>query len=303
MIKEDYKIYMHKNKINNKVYIGQTKQKLEKRWKNGFSYKGSKYFWNAIQKYGWDNFEHILLIDDIESQTKANLIERYYIYLYNSTNKEYGYNIDAGGAQAVQMRGVQCKVVYQYDLNGKFIMKYTSIADASRTTNTNINSIVACCKGKQKTAGGYQWSYEYYEIGECFRDYHCKDFYQYDLQGNFVKCFHGIKDVMEELNIKCHTPIINCCNGKTKESYGYQWRYEKFDKVEPYIRNGKKVKRVCQYSLDDNLIMIYDSCNDAIVAIGKGSAQLIRACARGSVSTAYGYKWIYEENLNKQFVI
>ena len=54
-------IYLHRNKINNKVYIGQTIQSPEERWKNGNGYKGCYYFYNAIQKYGWDNFEHIIL--------------------------------------------------------------------------------------------------------------------------------------------------------------------------------------------------------------------------------------------------
>lgn len=48
---------MHKNKINNKVYIGQTHQTLKERWgKNGSGYRTSPHFYHAIQKYGWDNF-------------------------------------------------------------------------------------------------------------------------------------------------------------------------------------------------------------------------------------------------------
>lgn len=34
-------IYLHKNKINHKVYIGQTKTPLNLRWKNGNGYKNS----------------------------------------------------------------------------------------------------------------------------------------------------------------------------------------------------------------------------------------------------------------------
>ena len=36
-----YTIYIHKNKINGKVYIGQTSQKPEKRWDNGRGYETS----------------------------------------------------------------------------------------------------------------------------------------------------------------------------------------------------------------------------------------------------------------------
>ena len=50
----NYCVYMHVNKINNKKYIGITKQKTpESRWgANGVNYKGSPHFYAAIKKYG-----------------------------------------------------------------------------------------------------------------------------------------------------------------------------------------------------------------------------------------------------------
>ena len=57
-----YTVYQHKNKINGKIYIGITSKDPEKRWgHNGYNYKSSSYFYSAIQKYGWDNFEHNIL--------------------------------------------------------------------------------------------------------------------------------------------------------------------------------------------------------------------------------------------------
>ena len=59
-----YCVYMHRNKINNKRYFGQTKHvdNPEKRWGiNGEGYIGNSFFTNSINKYGWDNFEHIIL--------------------------------------------------------------------------------------------------------------------------------------------------------------------------------------------------------------------------------------------------
>lgn len=92
-------IYLHRNKINNKVYIGQTIQPLEDRWKNGFGYKTCYYFYNAIQKYGWDNFEHIILEQNENwTQEELNNKEKEYIKLFNSTNPDYGYNICEGGS-------------------------------------------------------------------------------------------------------------------------------------------------------------------------------------------------------------
>ena len=91
-----YIVYLHKNKINNKVYIGQTCQNPEKRWNKGKGYSTSPRFYQAIQKYGWDNFEHLILFENL-TLDKANDIEQQLISLYNSTNDEFGYNINSGG--------------------------------------------------------------------------------------------------------------------------------------------------------------------------------------------------------------
>lgn len=92
-----YKIYKYTNLINNKIYIGQTKTTLEQRALNGINYKGSTYFYNAIQKYGWDNFEPQILKDDIETVEEANVWEDYFITLYDSINPDIGYNLNRGG--------------------------------------------------------------------------------------------------------------------------------------------------------------------------------------------------------------
>ena len=98
-----FTIYLHKNKINNKVYIGQTIQdNLNDRWKNGLGYKSCTYFYNAIKKYGWDNFEHIILEQNENwSQEDLDNKEVYYINLYQSNNPKYGYNITEGGQNSI----------------------------------------------------------------------------------------------------------------------------------------------------------------------------------------------------------
>ena len=59
MDRKTYCVYVHTNKFNGKKYVGQTCQKPEVRFgKNGSGYVGSRVFYNAILKYGWDNFYH-----------------------------------------------------------------------------------------------------------------------------------------------------------------------------------------------------------------------------------------------------
>ena len=98
-INKQYKIYAHINKINGKVYIGQTcYRNINQRWRHGEGYKHSPHFYNAIQKYGWENFEHIILFEDICGYELADAIERELIQKYQSNNSEYGYNISSGGS-------------------------------------------------------------------------------------------------------------------------------------------------------------------------------------------------------------
>lgn len=95
-------IYKHTNKVNGKVYIGQTCQKPERRWQNGKGYEGSPKFWPAICEFGWDGFEHEIIETDINSQTLANEREQYWIAYYNSY--DCGYNATQGGTfEAVEV--------------------------------------------------------------------------------------------------------------------------------------------------------------------------------------------------------
>lgn len=96
MMEKKYCIYIHINKINNKRYIGQTCQNPEYRWNHGEGYKGSPRFYSAIQHYGWDNFEHIVLYNDL-SLDEANSLEEELIAKFHTTDPNYGYNLENGG--------------------------------------------------------------------------------------------------------------------------------------------------------------------------------------------------------------
>ena len=97
MKENNYTVYMHKNKINNKVYIGITSQKPEHRFgNNGINYKKSLRFYNAIKKYKWESFEHVILFNNLTKQ-EAEQKEIELIAYYKSNNDKYGYNIANGG--------------------------------------------------------------------------------------------------------------------------------------------------------------------------------------------------------------
>lgn len=89
-------VYKHTSP-NGKVYIGMTCLKPIQRWKkDGSGYKRNIHFWGAIQKYGWENFKHEILAENL-IQAEAEKLEIEEIKKYKSTNKNYGYNIASGG--------------------------------------------------------------------------------------------------------------------------------------------------------------------------------------------------------------
>ena len=90
-------IYIIKNTINNKVYIGQTRVSVEQRWKEHLRHAqyGDQIINRAMKKYGIDKFYiETLEICDI---SVLDYREMFYIDLYNSTDKSKGYNISIGG--------------------------------------------------------------------------------------------------------------------------------------------------------------------------------------------------------------
>ena len=89
-----YTVYVHKTP-NGKLYIGITKQSCNIRWNSGKNYKSGR-FKSAIKKYGWDNIEHIVLLENL-SEEIAYECEKYLISKYNTTDKRYGYNTSIGG--------------------------------------------------------------------------------------------------------------------------------------------------------------------------------------------------------------
>lgn len=90
-------IYIIKNTVNSKVYIGQTRTSVDQRWKEHLRHAqyGDQVINRAMKKYGIDKF----YIETLEICDISILDEReiYYIDLYDSTDKSRGYNVSIGG--------------------------------------------------------------------------------------------------------------------------------------------------------------------------------------------------------------
>lgn len=189
----NYTVYAHKNNINGKVYAGITMQKPASRWRNGKGYTTLR-FKRAIKKYGWDNFEHIIIAEKL-TKLEATEMEKAIIKAFDLTNPKKGYNSAIGGdgggmyhkhqteetrtkiSKARKIIGFSeehkkhiseakagakhhfAKKVYQYTKDGIFIKEWAYMSEASEVLKIKKPSISECCKGKRKSAGGYKWTY------------------------------------------------------------------------------------------------------------------------------------------------
>ncbi len=174
----NYKVYCHISP-SNKIYIGITQQGVNKRWQNGKGYKGNQYFYRAIQKYGWDNFQHEILFENLTKQ-EAEKKEIELIKKYDSTNINKGYNILEGGNATSGLKG-ELNGMYGVHRYGKENPNYgkkhsaesrekisknhanmkggnNPNAQAGKTINKGPESISRAIKRKGKS-GGYHWEY------------------------------------------------------------------------------------------------------------------------------------------------
>lgn len=94
VLKENnYTVYIHIFP-DKKVYVGLTKQKVNRRWgKDGTQYKKQPVY-KAILKYGWDNIEHVVVKENLDID-EARFLEKRLIKKYDSINN--GYNSAKGG--------------------------------------------------------------------------------------------------------------------------------------------------------------------------------------------------------------
>ena len=217
-----YTVYQHKNKINGKIYIGITSQKPEQRWgSQGCNYKSSPHFYFAIQKYGWDNFEHNILFTDLTKE-QACLKEQELIKEYNSINREFGYNSTSG--------------------EDIFTMNEETKQKISQAMIGNQNGLGHPCSEEKKekisnAQKGRKFTEEHKQkLSEAAKNRHvpCSEEKKQILKEKshkksvyceeLDKIFESVQECSRQLGIPA-TNISKLCNGRGKTLKGYHLRY------------------------------------------------------------------------------
>ena len=234
-----YCVYCHISP-HGKKYVGITSTNPPtKRWgHNGYGYIKNTHFYRAIQKYGWNNFEHLILKENLSAEEAAAL-ERKLILEWNLLDSNYGYNLSGGGEGALSeltrqrmseaqkgnqnSKGVHpsedtkqkissslkryysnhpnpmlgrklteeqiaklknrlvteetrkkmrenhadvsgsknpsAKAVCCFSKDGDFIEYFSTASEGAKKYQVDLSSIIKCCRGKNKTCGGFIWKY------------------------------------------------------------------------------------------------------------------------------------------------
>ena len=152
-------IYKITNKLNNKVYIGQTIQKPIERFYQHCAKKCDKYILNmvihkAIFKYGKDNFT-FEVIEEVPKQ-QLNEREEYWIKYYNSYTD--GYNSTKGGQKGNKpFKNIDNKVIIEQYQQGKSLRTIGKIFNIDKAT---VKSILIRNNIKLRTTRTYKLSQE-----------------------------------------------------------------------------------------------------------------------------------------------
>lgn len=289
-IKEIYGIiYIIRNKINNKLYIGQTTEErgfygrynfsgvgIERVYKyhlynKKHNRKHNEHLLNSIKKYGFDAFEVDEEFDIAYSKKELDKLEDLYIKVYNTVNKDYGYNNKYGGANGKHIEETKQRL---RDINlgennpmyGKYWTEEQKNARAEaikgennpfygkRHTQETKKKISKANSGENNSLFGKSMPQETRQkIGEANKGkkrsqesrrniseaHKGKQAGKDNPRAKAVYCEElkeirlTMKEWAEELGIS-RSYIGLCCSGKVKSAKGYHFRYASEEEIEEY---------------------------------------------------------------------
>lgn len=224
--REDAKwtVYIHivpkeiSNYSHDKYYVGITSQKPEDRWgSNGSGYKSQSYFWNAIQKYDWNNIQHEIFARNLTKEEACNM-ERSLIKNLKSNDKNRGYNLTNGGdgvegyrftKEQIQKMSVQRKG----ELNSFFGKHHTD--EVRRKMSENHYD----CSGMNNPKS--------------------KPIYRFDIDFNFIEKYTSAAEANKILNCtSCGSAALN--GSLCMDSYWAREENIEFNNSIPVLKNSFK---------------------------------------------------------------
>lgn len=205
-----FKVYKYTLINDGRVYIGQTCDSLKERAGfNGYRYKGSKKFYHAIQKYGWQSFKSKIIKDNLTCE-QANQLETKLINEYDSINK--GFNLAFGGGNRVPTEQTRLKQSL-----------------AKRGQKNNRYGVKLSEQTKRKIGEANKKS----QLGKKHSEQTKQKISLSHRKGIYVKCietgqiYNGYIEAARAKGTQKSQGghISECCRGLRKTAFNYHWEY------------------------------------------------------------------------------
>ena len=209
-------IYKITNKVNGKLYVGQTSLSLEERFKQHLQDSKKENIqhrplYKAMQKYGPENFT----IELLEETDNPNEREMYWIDKLDTYHSKNGYNASLGG---------EGKTLYPHKEILARLMQYPYPKDVAKEFGCSVDTVLAVAKaaGLQVKSKGYN------NVNAP------KKIRQFSKNGDFIQVFESVSDAAKwceavgacaTANSGVRSHIGDVANGKRKTAYGYVWKY------------------------------------------------------------------------------
>lgn len=306
-----YCVYAHINKVNGKIYFGITKGYVKDRWGAGSGYAKSTKFYPAIKKYGWDGFYHVVILRYL-SEEEATYLEKSYIRLYNTTNREFGYNTDKGGKLSSLSARAKRKKIAERRMRPiiclETMQRYESQADLANIEGRSHSYVHDTCKSKGSRVHDGK-HYLYVEDYVKMNLQEIQDIIDGKLQNHQeVVCMETGEVFWDATKAGQTLPygkysVSNRCNhfrerGKDNFAGGFHWAFkEDYEKLTPEeierIINLDNFKVICLETKE-----IYEN---PIIAASETEADegCIRRCCQGTLRHSKGSHWMYEKDCKK----
>lgn len=237
-------IYSIRNKIDGKRYIGKSnnierrlayhKRNLTNPIRNSKS--TNRYLYNAVQKYGWENFEtEILHTFEYVDEYKLGESELIWMIEYNTIDARYDYNLRLDTAT---------KMIVSDDT--RELNRINSIGEKNpnygNRWSDDAKSRMSDIKKHQHSIGLYgdEWKRKISDKSKRFwhenpdvksqmaekvsKSKMKYEFHQMDDDCNLVKKWSSVKEIIEAHPDWKWQQIYSVCNGHKKRIYGYKWK-------------------------------------------------------------------------------
>lgn len=308
-------LYAHINKVNNKVYFGITRERPKDRWGRGSGYKKGTHIKSAIDKYGWDSFNHIVIISNL-THNEALRLEEYFIKTFRTQDKSIGYNIDSGGKGgylSAEARRKQKEAGCTKEVICLETLKvYSTATEAAEDLNLVPSSVMKACNSKRYILFNYHFMhYSEFLISSPEKIAEIKNKVPkniYDDKRKVIaletrEIFNNAFEASQKYSKTSANCILCCCKERDKNRLtagGVHWMFfDKYVKTSneelELVLSRKRGWRACKPVVNLNTGLEYDSIEEASKATGI-SSKTIRYSCRGTRRTQKNSgNWVFKK--------